>query len=307
MDTRFLETFLLVVDNGSIAAAARQLNVTPAAVAQRIRALEDEVGFALIMRSGRTVSTTESGAAMVGRVRDVLLQLRELRTPLEQKAVAGELHIGAISTAITGFLPTILSQLSTRHPDVDVHVQPGTSAILYQQVLTGELDAAIIAQPPFDPPKSCEWKVLYSEELVLLKPQSVEGNDVRALLRENPFIRYDGRVWGGLLVDGYLKKIGARPQERFELDALDAIAVLVDRGLGVALVPDWPPPWPAGISIAKIPVGDPAFDRHIGLVWARANPRLRLVKAFLEEMDKEKRARANAAAGKTTPRLAIVR
>lgn len=297
MDTRFLETFLLVVDNGSIAAAARQLNVTPAAVAQRIRSLEDDVGFPLIMRSGRTVSTTEAGAAIVSRVREFLLQLRDLRTPLEQKAVAGELHIGAISTAITGFLPSILSQLSERHPDVDVHVQPGTSAILYQQVLTGELDAAVITQPPFDPPKSCEWKVFYSESLVLLKQRTIKGTDVKSLLQEHPFIRYDARAWGGLLVDGYLRKIGVRPQERFELDALDAIGVLVDRGLGVALVPDWPPPWPAGLSIAKIPVEDPLFDRHIGLVWSRATPRLRLVKAFLEETSMDKSNRRGSSAG----------
>lgn len=75
MDTRFLETFLLVADTGSIAAAARRLNITSAAVAQRMRILEDEIGFQLIMRSGRTVSTTEAGAAIVGRVREFLSQI----------------------------------------------------------------------------------------------------------------------------------------------------------------------------------------------------------------------------------------
>jgi hypothetical protein len=45
-------------------------------VAQRIRALESEMGFSLIMRSGRTVSTTESGAATVGRVREKLVLLK---------------------------------------------------------------------------------------------------------------------------------------------------------------------------------------------------------------------------------------
>ena len=44
MDTRFLDSFVTVVDGGSIAEAARRLNLTPAAVAQRIRALESEIG-----------------------------------------------------------------------------------------------------------------------------------------------------------------------------------------------------------------------------------------------------------------------
>jgi hypothetical protein len=37
-------------------------------------------------------------------------------------------------------------------------------------------------------------------------------------------------------------------------------------GLGVALVPDWPPPWPADLSLTRVPVGDAAFDRHVGMV-----------------------------------------
>jgi DNA-binding transcriptional LysR family regulator len=282
MDTRFLETFLVVVDTGSIAAAARRLNITSAAVAQRMRTLEDEIGFPMLMRSGRTVSTTEAGAAIVGRVREFLSQIRDLKTLPSTKAVAGELLLGAISTTITGFLPQVLSQLAAKHSGVEVYVVPGPSAILYQQVLTGELDAAIITRPPFDLPKTCDWKTLYREKLVLLKPSSLKGNDVKLLLTTQPFIRYDSRSWGGLIVENYLRKMSVQPKDRFELDALDAIAVLVDRGLGVALVPDWPPPWPADLSLTHIPVGDAAFDRYVGLVWARATPRLRLVQAVLD-------------------------
>ena len=61
MDTRFLETFLLVADTSSIVAAARRLNITSAAVAQHIRALEDEIGFPPIMQSGRTKARQRRG------------------------------------------------------------------------------------------------------------------------------------------------------------------------------------------------------------------------------------------------------
>ena len=77
MDTRFLETFLLVADTSSIVAAARRLNITSAAVAQHIRALEDEIGFPPIMQSGRTVSTTEAGAAIEEAVSSVARMLRD--------------------------------------------------------------------------------------------------------------------------------------------------------------------------------------------------------------------------------------
>src|SRR5215467_13641319 len=80
MDTRFLDSFVAVVDNGSIAEAARRLNLTPTAVAQRIRTLEIEVGSRLIIRSGRTVRSTEAGVAILDRARSVLGDIRDLKS-----------------------------------------------------------------------------------------------------------------------------------------------------------------------------------------------------------------------------------
>jgi hypothetical protein len=68
------------------------------------------------------------------------------------------------------------------------------------------------------------------------------------------------------------------PRERFELAGLEAVATLVDQGLGVALVPDWAPPWPEGLSLAKLPVPDRSFVRRIGLIWTRDSVRVRLVR-----------------------------
>lgn len=73
------------------------------------------------------------------------------------------------------------------------------------------------------------------------------------------------------------------PRERLELNALNAIAVMVDRGLGVSLVPDWAQPWPSGIDVARLPLPLPSEPRRIGLVWSRSSVRLRLVNALLEE------------------------
>jgi DNA-binding transcriptional LysR family regulator len=59
---------------------------------------------------------------------------------------------------------------------------------------------------------------------------------------------------------------------------------MVDRGLGVSIVPDWAPPWPEGLSLAKLPLPDAAaFARRIGVVWAKGSLRLRVVHAFLEQ------------------------
>lgn len=98
MDTQFLGTFVTVVDRGSMAAAARVLNITPAAVAQQIRTLEREIGAVLIARAGRTVSVTEAGSRIVQRARELLRDVGDLRTVANDSATAGELRLGPAPT-----------------------------------------------------------------------------------------------------------------------------------------------------------------------------------------------------------------
>src|SRR5215207_11070718 len=156
--------------------------------------------------------------------------------------------------------------VTKKYPRMEIYIMPGTSAELYHQVLDGQLDAAIVTQPQFKIPKVCDWQVLREEPLVVLTPASMSVRDPRVVLAAEPFIRYDRNNWGGRLVDGYLRRSGIRPRELFELDALEAIPVLVDRGLGVSLVPDWAPPWEDGLSLMKLPISDRSFDRRVGLI-----------------------------------------
>jgi DNA-binding transcriptional LysR family regulator len=285
MDTRFLETFLMAVDNGSIAEAARRLNLTAAAVAKRIRALENEFGTALVSRSGRTIRPTEAGASIVERARHFVIQARDFKSIAATDRPSGQLRLGAFQSAMSGLLPDILALMKEKHPQIDIHIASGISSALYRKVLDGdELDAAIIAQPPFAIPKSCDWRLLREEPLILLTRAPAPSRKPHAILASEPFIRLDRNLWPGRLVDSYLRKAGIRPREAFEIDGGVAIAVMVDRGLGVALLPDLAPPWPEGLSLAKLPLPDATpFARRIGIVWGRASPRLRLVYAFLEQ------------------------
>jgi DNA-binding transcriptional LysR family regulator len=282
MDTRSIESFVSVIDNGSIAEAARRLNLTPAGVAKRVRALENEIGDRLISRSGRTVKPTKVAMAILDRARLFLRDARDFKSMAASDKLVGELRLGALQSALTGLLPDILAVLMERFPQIQPHIIRDTSAALYRMVLNGDLDSAIITQPLFTIPKSCDWRVLREEPLVVLTPASTPRRHPHAVLAEGPFIRLDRNLYGGRLVDGYLRKHDIHPKELFELDGLEAIAVMVDRGLGVTLLPDWAPPWPEGLSLTKLPVPDRSFARRTGLVWTRSSLRIRLVHAFLE-------------------------
>lgn len=284
MDTRFLETFLIAVDNGSIAEAARRLNLTAAAVAKRIRALEGEIGAVLVTRSGRTIRPTEAGAAIVERARHFLVEARDFKSIAATDRPSGQLHLGAFQSALSGLLPDVLALMKETYPQIEVRITRSTSADLYRRVLDGDdLDAAIISQPPFAIPKRCDWRLLREEPLIVLTQAPAASRKPLAILGSEPFIRLDRNLWPGRLVDSYLRKAGIQPDERFEINSFEAIAVMVDRGLGVSLLPDWSPPWPEGLSLAKLPVPDASFVNRIGLVWTRASLRLRLVRAFLEQ------------------------
>ncbi len=283
MDTRFLETFLLAVDSGSIAEAARRLDLTAAAVAKRIRALESDIGAVLVVRSGRTIRPTQAGLAIVERARLFLAEARDFKSIAATDRPSGQLRLGAFQSALTGLLPDILALMKESYPQIDVHITRAAQAALYGKVLDGDLDAAIIAQPPFAIPKSCDWRLLREEPLIVLTRAPAASRKPHAILASEPFIRLVRNSWTGRLVDGYLRKAGIQPKERFEIDGIEAITVMVDRGLGVSLLPDWAPPWPEGLSLAKLPVPDQSFARRIGLVWSRASLRLRLVHALLEQ------------------------
>jgi DNA-binding transcriptional LysR family regulator len=284
MDTRFIEAFLMAVDNGSIAEAARRLNLTAAGVAKRIHALESEIGAVLVTRSGRTIRPTEAGAAIVERARHFLADARDFKSIAAADLPSGQLRLGAFQSALCGLLPDVLALMEETYPQIDVHITRGTSAELYRRVLDADdLDAAIITQPPFAIPKRCDWRLLREESLIVLTRASAASRKPHAILASEPFVRLDRNTWSGRLVDGYLRKAGIQPRERFEINSFEAIAVMVDRGLGVSLLPDRAPPWPEGLSLAKLPVPDRSFINRIGLVWVRSSLRLRLVHAFLEQ------------------------
>ncbi|SDQ34614.1 DNA-binding transcriptional regulator, LysR family [Pseudoxanthomonas sp. CF385] len=283
MDTQFLNTFVVVADRGSMAAAARVLNITPAAVAQQIRTLERELGAPLIARAGRTVSLTEEGSRILQRARDLLRDVADMRSVANDSEVSGELRLGACPTALAGMLPDILARMVDAFPQINVYIRPGYSAELYRAVENGELDAALVLQAPYNLPKTCDWQLLREEPLVVIAPARLAGRDPHELLRSEPLIRYDRNQWGGRVADDYLRRAGIVPHERFELNGLNAIAVMVDRGLGVSLVPDWAKPWPEGLDLVRIPLPMPSEPRRIGMVWSRSTVRIRLVTVLLQE------------------------
>jgi DNA-binding transcriptional LysR family regulator len=283
MDTRFLECFVAVAESGSVAAAARRLNIAPTTLALRIRALEGELGFALMTRSGRTAKPTLAGEAVALRASGILRDLRDLKTLEDDERPRGQLRLGVAQTAITTVLCDVLPALAQKYPELEINVQKGSSAHVFGKLNNAEIDAAFLFHPPFKLPKSLVWRPLRSERYIVIASDTETCADSLRLLRERPLVRYDRSLWSGQIAENYLRQQRIRPNDRIELDALDAIAVVVHRGLGVSLVPDRASPWLAGLAIKKHALPDPAPQRELGLLWPITSAHTHLIRVVEQE------------------------
>jgi DNA-binding transcriptional LysR family regulator len=168
------------------------------------------------------------------------------------------------------------------HPDLSVFVDVGYSPELSAKVIAGELDAAVVVEHQFVMPKACEWHALVEEPLVVIAPGSFSGaEDAHHLLRTQPFIKYDRRIWGGRLADRYLRERNIHPRVRLEIDGLMTIASFVSNGLGISLLPNWGPMWGRNLSLTRIPLHGVVPMRRIGLLRTVRGSREKFVDEFL--------------------------
>ena len=279
MDIRYLDSLIAVVELGSIAHAARAQNLTAAAVGQRIVAIEKHFNTALLNRKSHKATPTEACLNLLPRVRHIISEYHQLSTDIDRSGLVGKFHLGAISTALTGLLPSAINNLALSAPGLILQIKPGTSNSLFAELAERKIDAAIIVLPPYSLPDTYQYLVLRDEPLILLSKQAA-GKTARQKLTKNPYICYDSQSWGGLRARQFLKDKRINIEPDYELDALEAIEKLVQQGMGVSLVPQW-----AGLDLSATSLDSefvrPArYNRQVVLVSPAISPRQKIIEAL---------------------------
>ena len=285
-----------VATNGSVAAAADALGFTPSAVSQQIKRLERGTRIVLLERVGRGVVLTDAGRHLVTSSSTVLADLERIEADLHlagsignaERRVAGEVRIGAFSTAVRGILTDVLPRLRAQHSGLRVPLRESEPWETIALVASGQRDLGIVHR----------WGgvVLAVPEHLVETPLFTDVADV-ILRRDHPLAdrtelspidlageewiaTFDSticRQWLRRLFDG----VSNAPRIVHESMEFENHVELVRAGLGVALVPRMGRP-PLHPDLVAIPTVRPASTRDISAVHRRSQADSPALQAVLD-------------------------
>jgi DNA-binding transcriptional LysR family regulator len=120
-----LRLFVQVHTAGTITGGATRMHMTLASASERIRAMEDSLGTALLLRTARGVQPTPAGRSLLQHARTVLLQLEHLQADLGSYGadLQGQVRMLCNTSALAEHLPRVLSGFLTAHPGIAVDLE----------------------------------------------------------------------------------------------------------------------------------------------------------------------------------------
>ena len=124
----------------SFTRAARELNVTQAAVSHQIKALEAQLGVRLFRRAARGLLLTDTGQAYLADVREAFRRLIEATERLRVRDVAGVLTVSVLPSFASRWLIHRLGSFQGRHPEIDVRVSADDRSVRFDRE---DVDVAI--------------------------------------------------------------------------------------------------------------------------------------------------------------------
>ena len=266
-----LKTFIAVCRYGTFASAGERIGLTQSAVSSQIRRIEEHLGFSLFDRTGRSATLNSAGQTVLERSEVICALFAKLGDPPDEDSTQGLLRIGSIASAQPTLVTRALESLRNSFPLVRVHISPGVSLRLMDDLDAGNIDAAVMIRPPFGMPPDMTWQTLVSEPFVLIVPEDGSTqDDWRSLIEAQPFLRYDRASFGGRMVEGFLRRQGISPREAIELDEISGLIHLASKGLGAALVPMVEAHLPLPDGVRAVSLGEHTFHREIGLLQRRS-------------------------------------
>ncbi len=236
---RQLQIFVQAAQAPSLARAAEDLHVTPAAISFQLKQIETMSGFALFERAGRKTRLTEAGTELLAYAKIVLQTLQDADQALARlRGVSGgRVTLGLVSTA-KYFVPHVLARFTLAYPGITIHLRDGNRSQILEGVLKGELDLAIMGRPPEGADVAAEVFAPHPSVVIASPTHPLVAYDKlpQSILASEPFIlREDGSGTRGL-IEQFLTSAGLSLRVGMTTSSNEMIKQAVMAGMGIAVI-----------------------------------------------------------------------
>ena len=239
MNIRKYETFVKVVELGSLTKAAQALGCTQSAVSHILNDLEEAFGFSLLQRGRGGVQLTENGTQVLTPIRGILNYSEQLHQTVAsiRGLDTGAIRIGTVTSVAVHWLPGILKQFSEAHPSIDFKLYNGDYGDVNRWLAEGSIDVGFLALPA---ETDCECIPLVQDRLLAVLPK----NHPMANLPRFPVSQVQNEHFISLLESSdmdarnVLNAAGIHPNIRFTTKDDYAIIAMVEQGLGMSIMPE---------------------------------------------------------------------
>ncbi len=258
-----LRYLVAIADAGlNITLAAEHVHATQPGLSKQLKQLEDELGFQVFLRKGRSlISITTPGVEVIARARKVLLEagnIRALAANLRGE-VQGELSIGTTHTQARYVLPPVISPLRQQYPDVSIHIVPTGEGEALDELGRGA-DLALVSTSG-RPPSNGIAVPLYAWRRVLVAPRDHplarldRAPSLRELARE-PIVSYESSLRPDSSLRTAFSEAGLEPRIAFTARDADLIKTYVRAGMGIGVLAEMAMSAGQDTDLAVLPADD---------------------------------------------------
>ena len=239
MELYQLRIFLTVAEEQHLTRAAERLHVSQPSVSAHIKALEEELGLTLFVRTPKGMTLTSEGLAIKAKAESALRAADAVKFKADEikKDFAGEARIGLNIDAKYLKIPDLLSIIRQELPKLELHFFQRHSLEAPDQVRNGLLDAAFVFELP--PQTDLQAVQLATFGIVIVAPLKWKKRLPKAELRELadlPWIWPDHRCPFHRIITELMKPLNQKPEKAVVVDQDTTIRRMVASGAGLGLL-----------------------------------------------------------------------
>ena len=279
MELRQLRYFVTVVEEANFTRAAARLHLAQPGLSAQIRQLERELGQRLLDRSGRTVTPTPAGAAVLPVARATLAHAEQIRHIADEFTglLRGHVRVSTVSGVSTGEfdLAAVLARFHEDHPRVEISLTESDSDRMVAELTRGELDIAMVGLTGGELDPHIATDVMIDVRIVgAVATDAPDPTGELALtdLRDRPLICLTHGTGVRGLLERHCAAAGFTPNVTFEAAAPPLLLRLAAHGLGLAVVPELTPAEATAFGVRTLPIVEPELRGRLALAWHTGRP-----------------------------------